>query len=371
MDNSAINDLVLQEAEKIKQQNNNGENSSQNNNQGGNQDQGKGEPSEEEKAKLEQATKLKEDSEKLQSETLQNLYKELGVESLDDIKEALAKKDVKPLSKEEKEKADAIYNAKLQQFAVESGDMKLEDFHQLETVKAKEDAELLFEKYLKDWKEENTTVKEDIDKAAREDFEAEYKLNSENEKTKARGVARMQKDASEMRNPLESSYKSVKEKFDTRNEIAESYPKFKERIDKISSVLAPEKKEFFSFKEQGKEEELKIEVPLSDVDRKEISTKVTERLEKPDIYKLYREGKIEDIKKIAEEFSDDLIEKKIAGEGKKMIAEKFLALGTAKGSTTGATNSFATQQSKATAHEKDTKTQAEKEADILKQFGKK
>lgn len=247
--------------------------------------------------------------------------------------------------------------------------MKLDDFSQLKTIKSKQDAELVFEKYFSAWKEENPDVTEKAEETAREDFETEYNLNNENDKVKSRAVSRLAKEAAEIRSPLESSYNNAKSRFDAESELKANFPKFISGVEGIASELVPEKIEWYKGKDN--DEEVPIEVDLPADDRKEIMDKVVKRLQTPDSYELFRAGKMDELKERVSEYVDYLVGKKTKEVGAAKIAEIFLGRGVAKGSNVGATNSFATQQSKANAHEKTEASRTEKEGAVLQQFGDK
>lgn len=356
----SINDIVTSHAEKQQQENSSDTGSQQQQNEGG---------SDAEKAAAE-TERLANEAKEKGNEALNSLLKELEIENVDELKQRLQKKvEDKELTPEEKEKAENVYKANLQKYAVESGEMKLEDFHQLDTVKSKKDAELVFEKYLENWKEENPDVEENVEDAAKADFELEYKLNSNNEKAKQRGVDRLAKDAKEIRTPLEESYNKVKESFDEEAEVRVTFPKFVKSLDKISAEVVPSKVEWFKGKDG--EEDVSIEVDLSEEDRKEILDKVTKRVQNPSTYQLFVGGKEDEIKSMVSEYADALVQKKVMENGNKKIAEMFLGRGIAKGSTTGAKNSFAVNQSKGTSHENDKASRTDNEQTVIQQFGNK
>lgn len=295
------------------------------------------------------------------------LFKKHGVSSVEELDEKLSGK--KELTKEEQEKADEEREANLQKFAVEKGKMKLDDFNQLKTLKSKADAELVFEKYLADFKEENPDITEDVEKVAKAEFEKEYKLNHDNESVKNRGVGKLAKEAAEIRGPLENSYNEVKKEFEEEAELRETFPKFVQGVEKIANEVVPVNVDWYNGKDG--EEEVKIEIPLPDTDRAEILEKVTKRLQSPETYGLFKEGKLDELKERISEYVEYLVNKKTKDIGTAKIAEMFLGRGMDKGSNVGAENKFETNQSKAGAHSKDSPSQAEKEKGILNQFGNK
>jgi hypothetical protein len=363
-----INDIVEKNAKTNEEgnTNNNGENSNENNSNENNSGSENGEN----QNSNQQAAPEQEDK-------LANLLKELGAESLDELKEKLAKAGEKKLTPEEEEKAQAIYEANLQKYAVENGKMKLEDFQQLNTLKSKQDADLLFEGHKKDFIEENAKkLKEenedltdaDIEALAKEDFEKEYKLNSASEKQKQKGIQRLAKDAAELRNPLQSSYDSVKEEFDTETDVRNNFPKFVETVNSLVKEVIPEKINYFTGKDG--ETSIPIEVELTADEIKDISEKVNKRIQNPDTYNLFKSGKKAELKTLVTEYTEFLTEKAVQEKGKSKIAEIFLGIGTKKGSTVGAENSFAVNQSKGAAHN-NKQSSTDKEKTVLDQFGKK
>lgn len=379
-----INDLVDKAAAENKNQSNSGENSNNNNdnNQG---DNGAGGAKSQEEIDKEIADAAAETErlagiQKIKEESRAEFLAEMGVASEEELKEKLKGNSKEPLTPEQEKKAKDLYDSNLRTFAVEKDLMKPEDFDQLQTLKSKEDATLVFDKYLEDWKEENPDMKvgenditeADILKAAKDDFEKEFKLNHSNEKVKQRGIAKLAAEAASMRSPLESSYNKAKEEFDSETELRSTFPKFVETNQKIANELVPETIEWFKGKDKDgdNEVEVPIEVPLPEEDRKEILEKVAKRLEKPEFYRLFREGKEDEIKTIVSEYADYLITKKTKELGNSKIAEIFLGRGIEKGSTTGATNSFGIKQAKAAASSSDAKSKTEVEGEILKQFGK-
>lgn len=366
---TTINEMVEQAAAKHKEENPTGDTQ----NTKVNNEEGQGGDKEKDNAAA--ADNLNPDkgaaaSASVDSEILSNLLKEAGVDSVEALKEKLAgKKEEKALTPEEKEKRDAIYEAKLQQYAVENGEMKLDDFHQLKTLKSKQDAELVFESYLEDWKEENPEVTEDIEIAAKLDFEKEYKLNSENEKIKNKGIARLAKEAAEVRSPLESSYNKAKQSFDDLTTIRENLPKFKDSIQKMIAEAVPEKKEYGKAKDG--DEEIPIELELTPEDRAEISEKLAKKFDTLENYLLsVKDGKEAEVKEALSDYAETLIERKLKAAGITKIAETFFERGKSKGSNIGAKNSFATNQARQGNTEKTPKSREDAKNEVLAQFGK-
>lgn len=376
-DTQEINDIVIKHAEDYKVNNPNDTGDKNTNNSGPDlTDTEKAAAEAKVIADKEAADKLAADElekgKQQPTDTLAELLKELKLDSPEQLKEKLKLLDKKDLSPEEKAKAEEAYEAELQKFAVDNGDMNLNDFHQLKTVKAKADADLVFENYLKEWKDENPDEKEDIEAKAKAEFELEYHLNSENEKTKNRGISKLAKDAKEIRTPLESSYNNVKGKFDTEQELRKEFPNFVKKLETVVKDSVPKTVEWF--KDKDGEDEVSVDIELTEEERTEVMTAAAKKLNSTQNYLLHKGGKDTELTEIAKDLIENLVEKNIAARGKKEIADKFKKLGTAKGSNIGAENTFATNQAKLD-QEKDKnkgkKTGTEAEQEVLAQFGQK
>lgn len=274
---------------------------------------------------------------------VKDLLKELGVESMDALKERLKPKDPdKPESPEEKEKRENLYRVEMQKYAVENGLMKPDDFTKLEAIKAKDARSNVFENWLQGWKEENPDVKpEDIDRQSKEDFEEEYHLNSENEKKKARGLAKIEKEAKEMRNPLESSYNRVKQDFDEDRTVKNDYPEFNKKVSSFIQENIPAKVKLFETKDG--EDTVPVEIDLTDDQRKEIFQKVAKRVMNSGTYQLYKKNDVTQLQAIAKREAEAEIWSGQREAGLQKIAETFLKRGDEKGykrGSVGAKNPF-------------------------------
>lgn len=270
-----------------------------------------------------------------------DLFKELGVDNIDSLKEKLKPKtEEKVLSPEEKAKQEGIYKASVQKYAVENGVMNLEDFTKLENLKTRDDKDLVFENWLPAWKEDNPDIDAaEADRLAKEEFEAEYKLSSTNEKAKARGLSKIQKEAEGLRNPLENKFKSVKENYDGVRDVETNFPEFNKKVTGFIKEHVPEKVTVFKVKDG--EEEVPIEVELSAADRVEILNIVGKKiLANEGNYNLYKKGDMKALQELAKSEAETLIATRYRDTAAQKIAESFLSRGVKKGSTTGATVPF-------------------------------
>lgn len=269
--------------------------------------------------------------------------KEFQAESLDALRERLKPKDPDHVeSPEEKEKREGLYRAEMQKYAVENGIMKLEDFSKLETLKQKDDRSLVYENWLPTWKQENPDVSpEDVEARAKEDFDAEYHLNSTNEKTKARGLSKIEKEAKEMRSPLESSYTKVKTEFDEDLSIKNALPDYNKKMAAFIQENIPAKVKLFETKDG--DDTIPVEIELTDDQRKAIYAKVDKKIRNASTFQLFKKNDFTQLADIAKREAQAEIWNEHRETGLQKIAETFLKRGDEKGykrGSVGAKNPF-------------------------------
>lgn len=276
------------------------------------------------------------------ADPLKDLLSEFNLESLDALKERLKPPVDKVESPEEKEKRENLYRVEMQKYAVENGLMNPDDFVKLENLKGKEDQALVFENWLPSWKAENPDADPaDADRLAREEFESEYRLNSENEKTKNRGLAKISKEAKELRGPLEGSYAKVKEDFDQDRAVKSDYPDFNKKISGFIQENIPAKVKLFEGKDG--EEAIPVEIELTDDQRKEVYQKVAKKIMNSSTYQLYKKGDMKQLQELAKREAEATIWNDQREAGLSKIAETFLKRGDEKGykrGVIGAKNPF-------------------------------
>jgi hypothetical protein len=250
---------------------------------------------------------------------------------------------------EEKSPAELLREQELdkvnfRKFAVENEFAKEDDFVQLETLQQRKDYDLIFENFKKDFKEENPDItdEKELEEAAKEDFETTYKLNSANEKAKEKGLAKLAKEANDIRNPYSSKITAAKAEYETKKETAATYEKkFIPFTQKIKETI-PAKLTYSKIKSGDNEVEIDIDVTPEDV--KEVEEKF---LKTHKAFYDFKNGKPEEVQeKLLGKITNYLMSKK-REEGNTKLAEKFEAIGIAKGSTTGADAPFAMKQSNA------------------------
>lgn len=297
-------------------------------------------------------------------DALAELLKELKLENKDQLLERLREKDKKELSPEEKKRQEDVYKANLLNYAVENSILSTEDYHKFETIKGKADQELVFEKYLQEWKEDNPDEKDDVDTKAKLDFDAEYKLNSENAKAKARGEAKIKSEAELLRKPFESSFNDAKSRYDQEVELRNAWPTYQQSVTKIVGESMPSKYEFFKGKDG--DEDVQLGKDISEEDKKEIIESLTKKFTSPQTYALHKAGKTEDLQAMIKDEAERLLWKKYDQVSKEEIAKEFMTRGTKKGSTIGAKAPFNNKQEQENTSGKKSKAEAEQE--VLKQF---
>ena len=293
------------------------------------------------------------------------MLKEFNLDSLEDLKARLKPKDPeKPESPEEKEKRENIYRASLIKYAADNGVMKPEDFSTLESLKAKGNQDLVYDNWLTGWKEDNKEVlPEDADARAKEEFEAEYKP------TTKRGLAKIEKEAKELRTPLEEKFNSVKTNYDGIREVEKLYPDFEKKVSSTVKEFVPEKFEVFKVTDKvgDADEDVSIEVEISAADRVEIFQKVAQDILKNESnFELFKKGDIKAIQALAKDQAETMIRNKYNKVAAQEIAREFLTRGTKRGSTTGAKEPFPLVGDGKKQDEKGAKTPAQEVIDSLK-----
>ncbi len=219
-------------------------------------------------------------------------------------------------------------------YAVEKDLMKDDDFSRFDTVSKKAERDLVFERFTNEQKEDNPEITEEELKEA---FEYEYKLNSENEKTRARGLARLQKEAAEIKNPLESTYKTAKSQYDEDRAIEKQVAPYKKFIDDLIKENTPDKLSFFKTKDG--DDEISVEVELSKEDRDELAKTFIN----PKTFRSYLDsnGKLDEIKPALAKKINGFLKQKYFETALSKSFETGHGRGVLKGSSVGANQPFA------------------------------
>lgn len=101
------------------------------------------------------------------------MLKEYGLENKDQLMTILRQHKESNIPAGEKEKQEQLRKADFIKFSAENDLMKVDEVSAYETLKNKADRDLVFEKYLDEWKEDNPDVEdaEEIQAQARSEFE--------------------------------------------------------------------------------------------------------------------------------------------------------------------------------------------------------
>jgi len=379
----AINELVTQEAERIKNEKAAAEQQSQ---EKVDKEKSEADAAAAAQAEADAAAKAAEEAKALEGkegaaappddkkapeekpDPLAELLKETKFESIDALKAHLTKKDSKEDTPEEKKRKDDLYRANLHNFAVENSLMTTDEIIKYENIKAKSDRDLVFERFAEeirgeiedDLKAENADVtKEEIDKEIKEAFEIEYPDDSTNQKAKDRAERKIAKEAKEIRGPFESSFNEAKSRYEDEVSVRNEYPVYQKTIKQVVSDAIPASVNFF--KDKVGEQDLSIDIPISEDDKKEILESLTKKLQTPQTFLLHKNGKVDDLKAMVRNEMDYLLWNKYNESGKKEIATKVFSAGLSKGSEVGAKESFALKQAAPAASGKKSDSDAQQE----------
>lgn len=294
--------------------------------------------------------KEKEEQDKQKEDEVPNpvadLLKKYGFATVEELDAKLKeeKKEEKELTPEEKAKQQEIYEAELHAYSVKNGKMSLSDISKLGELKKAQDRDVIFEKFKKEFKEDNPDIAEEqFDAELNQAFEDEYKLSSKNEKTKLRGETRLAKEAKEVRSPLEQVYERTKGEYDEEAAIRKTYPEFAKKVETVSSEIIPEKYDFF--KKKDGDEEVPVEIPISAEDKKTIAAQLTKEMQTPEVFEMYQKGNIDGINSLSKSRLESILWTKYKDQGLEEVSQKFETRGFAKGQV-GSKNSFALNQEK-------------------------
>lgn len=264
--------------------------------------------------------------------------KEYGLENKEQLLTILRQHKESNVPAEEKIKQEQLKKADFIKFSAESGLLKVEEISAYETVKGKADRDLAFEKHLEEWKEDNPEVTdpEEILSQAKSDFESEYKINSENEKQKARGLQKLSKFASELRSPLATKHSAAEQAFQERKAVEGKVPEFNKAINDLIEKYTPEKLAISKVKEG--DTEVPIEVELDKKEKAELAkTFLTPKM----FIKFQTAKDLSEFEAVATKKITGFLREKYFDTAVSKGYEKGKGVGTAQGSTVGAEQPFA------------------------------
>lgn len=262
--------------------------------------------------------------------------KGFGFDSAEALKNFLKEQKDKNAPDEEKQEKENLDKANFIKFSAENKLLKVDEYNQYETLKSKSDTDLVFEKFKAEYKEDHPEFEneDELKEAAKEEFDYEYKINSQSEAAKKRGEAKLAKEAKELRSPFESKVNDARSQYDDNKKIRDNYPKFEKFVDESIIKNTPDK--FVAFKAKEGEEEIDIEIELTKEDREAIA----KAFKTPKTYQLFSQGKPEEIQaKI-----DSKIQGWVKANKSEQIAARSYEIGKGislkEGSKVGAQNPF-------------------------------
>ncbi len=263
--------------------------------------------------------------------------KEFGFDSPEALKQFLKKQKESNVPDEEKQKQLELDNAEFRKFSIQKGLAKEADFKSYQTLTERQNYDLVFDEHLKEFKEENPEITDpkELAEAAKEDFEKTYKLNSENPKAKEKGQAKIDKIAKELRSPVESVITTAKEKYAEEKEIRAKLPDFQKLVEAKVKQNTPDKSIIYKYKDG--EEEIPIEIDLTEADRKEMAKSFATH----DNYKDYAKGKTKELEATFDEQMQQWVRAFKSDAIVKSAIEQGIKIGQKKGSNVGADNPFA------------------------------
>lgn len=259
---------------------------------------------------------------------------------LEELRKYKAEKEKPTPSEEEKRKEAELDRVEMRKYAIKNDLAKDEDFAKYETLQQKNDTELVKENFITEFKADN---KEDFDnedeleQAAKDAFEEQYHLNSQNKTLKKQGQKLLEKEAAEIRNPYATKISTAQSKYNTEKELAKTYSE--KYIPFTDSVKKAFGENITYAKMKAGEDELPIEVKLTKEDWDAAEEKF---FKSPKTFYDFTEGKLND-GKLVSKLSSFFMERH-RDEANQKIAETFEGIGVKKGSNVGADNPFALKQ---------------------------
>jgi hypothetical protein len=212
--------------------------------------------------------------------------KEFGFDSADQLKDHLRQTKESRVPDDVKKKAAEVEKADFLKVSAEEGLLNVEEYTAYEAITKKSDSDIVYENFSTQYKEDNP---EATDELIRQEFNKEYKLDSENPKVKSRGEARLKKEADEVRSPLTGKYNSAKEFHTNYQTTRKEEPAFTKFIDDLVQELTPESLVLAKAKDDTKDDESEIEIPATIT--KEQRAEIAKLFKNPKYFAAYLDNK--------------------------------------------------------------------------------
>lgn len=239
-------------------------------------------------------------------------------------------KSPEQLSKEkEQDRAEFI------KYAVDNDLCNIDDITKYESLKVQSDADLVFPQFLQDFKEDNPEIEDEneLAKAAKSEFESRFKINSPDEKIKAKGLSKLAKEANDIRSPYETKVKSAEVNYTKEKDINSKLPDFDKFVSSQIEKFAPNK---ISFKVKSGDQEIPVEIELSKADKAAIE----KDFKSHKVFYQYNKNGVEETSKSLERKINGWIRTNKFDLALEKAAAAFEEIGKSKGSNIGAENAF-------------------------------
>lgn len=267
-------------------------------------------------------------AEELKKQATEELLREAGVSSLEELKEKLKPK-VELTEAQKREEAEK-YEVNVDKYAVDNKVMTLEEIKALNNALKATDEQLAFAQYEVKYKEANKDATPEQIKQA---FNLFYHIDATDETLKAAGAEAMKERASAMRNTLASKREMAKEAFDDHTMRSSKIPGYKQTIQSALKEYVPEQLEFNSGDGDDK--------VVFKVDPKQ-KTDLEKSLVGEETFEAYlKDGNSQQVRLLLKDKIEGLLLLKNKDLIIKTAYDAGVQKGTKQGSTTGATNSFA------------------------------
>ena len=197
--------------------------------------------------------KAKEETDRQQEETVENIRKEerlkflqsFGVNSEEELKEKLNPKP--ELTAEQKAQQDEIYSASLAKYAIENKVFNNDEWLSFNNIKKLPDTDLVYNEFANSYKElnknrqnEDGTANPVIEDEVKDKFNELYHIDSDNAVLKEQGQKNIELKAGAIRGPLQQKYDDVKSIYDNEIQQKQAVPAFREFMQKAMTEFIPD-----------------------------------------------------------------------------------------------------------------------------------
>lgn len=250
-----------------------------------------------------------------------------GFDSVEQMNEHFEKAKAGEPTEEDKKKQQEIENADFRAYAIKSGHLKEDDFKLYDKLTTTSDRDLVFEDFLTSFKEDNPEIDaEDMEEAAKEAFDGEYRTASEK---------RFKREASLIRQDTLKAYNEAREDFKDNVAWEGGKNKWTQFVAKtIEAALPGEDLKFFTGKDG--DDDINVSVKLTKEEKAEIAKQVLT----PRRYAQFLEGKVDEVEKIIKERVVSAAMLKNLPKAIELGIQEGIRIGKNRGSYVGSVNPF-------------------------------